>query len=52
MRGNVFAEDRLCLAHIYTSTAALAVGTIFGLLQSFSRARLLVMPSWLDYYKA
>jgi len=52
MRATYWAENRLVLAHIYTSTAALAVGALFGLLQSFSRANWLVMPPWLDYYRA
>jgi cytochrome c oxidase subunit 1 len=52
MRATYWAENRLVLAHIYTSTAALAVGALFGLLQSFSRANWLVMPAWLDYYRA
>ncbi len=38
------AENRLVLAHIYTSTIALAVGALFGLLQGFSRANWLVIP--------
>jgi hypothetical protein len=34
----------LCLWHIYTGTAALTLGALFGLLQGFSRANFLVMP--------
>lgn len=52
MRSTFWAENRLVLAHIYTSTAALTLGALFGLLQAFSRANWLVMPPWLDYYRA
>jgi cytochrome c oxidase subunit 1 len=52
MRATIWAENRLVLAHVYTSTAALAAGALFGLLQSFSRANWLRMPDWLDYYRA
>lgn len=52
MHATFWAENRVVLAHIYTATAALAVGAIFGLLQAFSRARWLTMPPWLDYYRA
>ncbi len=52
MHATFWGENRVVLAHVYTATAALAVGTIFGLLQSFSRARWVQMPAWLDYYRA
>jgi len=52
MHADFWAENRLVLTHVYTSTAALAVGALFGLLQAFSRANWLVMPDWLDYYRA
>ena len=42
----------LCLWHIYTGTVALTLGALFGLLQGFSRANFLVMPSWFDYYRS
>jgi cytochrome c oxidase subunit 1 len=45
------AQNRLVLAHIYTSTIALAVGALFGLLQGFSRANWLVIPQEFDYYR-
>jgi cytochrome c oxidase subunit I len=45
------AENRVVLAHIYTSTAAICVGAIFGLLQGFSRANAIAMPTWFDYYR-
>ena len=41
--------DLLVLAHIYTSTAALALGALFGLLQAFSRANFIVIPQWFDH---
>ncbi|HXP92568.1 MAG TPA: cbb3-type cytochrome c oxidase subunit I, partial [Candidatus Binatia bacterium] len=43
--------DLLVLTHIYTATAALIVGALFGLLQGFSRANFIVMPPWFDYYR-
>ncbi len=44
-------ERRLVLAHLYVAFAALAVGTTFGLLQTFSRAGAVSLPPVLDYYK-
>ena len=52
MHATYWAENRVSLAHVYTATGALAVGALFGLLQAFSRAQWLVMPPWLDYYRA
>jgi len=43
--------DLLSLTHIYTATLVLGIGALFGLLQGFSRANLLVMPAWFDYYR-
>jgi cytochrome c oxidase subunit 1 len=43
--------DALVLTHIYTATAALVIGALFGLLQGFSRANFIVMPPWFDYYR-
>lgn len=43
--------DLLVLTHIYTATAALTLGALFGLLQGFSRANFIVMPPWFDYYR-
>jgi cytochrome c oxidase subunit 1 len=43
--------DLLVLAHIYTSTLVLGIGALFGMLQGFSRANLIVMPAWFDYYR-
>ena len=43
--------DLLVLAHIYTATLVLGVGALFGMLQGFSRANLIVMPPWFDYYR-
>jgi len=44
-------ENRLVLTHVYVATAALTLGALFGLLQSFSRARWLTMPHAFDYYR-
>ena len=43
--------DLLVLAHIYTATLVLGIGALFGVLQGFSRANLIVMPPWFDYYR-
>jgi len=43
--------DLLVLTHIYTATAALVVGALFGLLQGFSRADFIALPAWFDYYR-
>ena len=45
------AGDLLVLAHIYTATLVLGIGALFGMLQGFSRANLIVMPPWFDYYR-
>jgi cytochrome c oxidase subunit I len=45
------AGDLLVLAHIYTATLVLGIGALFGVLQGFSRANLIVMPPWFDYYR-
>jgi len=41
----------LALTHIYTSTLVLGIGALFGMLQGFSRANLIVMPAQFDYYR-
>jgi len=51
MRYSVASENLLVLAHIYTATAALTLGALFGLLQGFSRANFIVMPASFDYYR-
>src|SRR5471030_574848 len=43
--------DLLALTHIYTATLVLGVGALFGVLQGFSRANLIVMPATFDYYR-
>jgi cytochrome c oxidase subunit I len=43
--------DLLVLAHIYIATLVLGIGALFGVLQGFSRANLIVMPPWFDYYR-
>ena len=45
------AENRLVLAHIYTATAAIVVGAVFGLLQAYSRASAIALPPTFDYYR-
>ncbi len=47
----VRAENRVVIAHIYTSTAAIALGAVFGVFQGFSRAGAVAAPSWFDYYR-
>ncbi len=43
-------ENLVPIAHIYTSTAAIALGAVFGVLQGFSRAKAVELPAWFDYY--
>jgi cytochrome c oxidase subunit 1 len=43
--------DLLALTHIYTATLVLGLGGLFGMLQGFSRANLITMPDWFDYYR-
>lgn len=50
-RYTVANENLLVLAQIYTATFALALGSLFGLLQTFSRANFIVMPPEFDYYR-
>lgn len=45
------AENRAVLAHIYTATAAIVVGAVFGAMQGLSRASAFVAPGWFDYYR-
>lgn len=51
MSDAIRSQNRLILAHIYTSTAALCFGAIFGLMQGMSRATWLAPPAWFDYYR-
>lgn len=44
-------ENRVVIAHIYTATAAIALGAIFGVFQGFARADAFAAPSWFDYYR-
>ncbi|HET9029141.1 MAG TPA: cbb3-type cytochrome c oxidase subunit I [Candidatus Aquilonibacter sp.] len=44
-------ENRLVIAHIYTATAAICLGAIAGVLQGFSRASAITLPTWFDYYR-
>jgi cytochrome c oxidase subunit 1 len=43
--------ELLALTHIYTATLVLGIGALFGMLQGFSRAGLITMPAWFDYYR-
>jgi cytochrome c oxidase subunit 1 len=43
--------DVLVLAHVYTSTLVLGIGALFGMLQGLSRASVIAMPAWFDYYR-
>ncbi|HEY9085857.1 MAG TPA: cbb3-type cytochrome c oxidase subunit I [Candidatus Tyrphobacter sp.] len=45
------AENRVVIAHVYTATAAIALGAVFGAFQGFSRAGALTAPAWFDYYR-
>jgi cytochrome c oxidase subunit 1 len=45
------SENRLVLAHIYTATAAICLGAVFGVLQGLSRASAVQAPAWFDYYR-
>src|SRR5579863_2823755 len=51
MSDQVRNENYLAIAHIYTATAAIALGAVFGVFQGFSRAGALTAPSWFDYYR-
>jgi cytochrome c oxidase subunit 1 len=44
-------ENRLVTAHIYTATAAIALGAVFGVFQGFARAGAFGAPAWFDYYR-
>ncbi len=45
------AENRVVIAHVYTATAAIVVGALFGAMQGLSRASAFVAPPWFDYYR-
>ena len=44
-------ENRVVIAHIYTATAAIALGAVFGVFQGLARASALSAPPWFDYYR-
>lgn len=44
-------ENRVVIAHVYTATAAIVFGALFGVLQGLSRADVLAAPGWFDYYR-
>ena len=41
----------MVIAHVYTATAAIALGAIFGVFQGFARASAITAPAWFDYYR-
>lgn len=47
----MLAENRVVIAHVYTATAAIVVGALFGALQGLSRASAFNAPEWFDYYR-
>ena len=47
----VRGENRVVIAHVYTATAAIALGAIFGVFQGFGRTGLYEAPAWFDYYR-
>jgi cytochrome c oxidase subunit I len=47
----VRSENRVVIAHIYTATAAIALGAIFGVFQGFARTGAFGAPGWFDYYR-
>ena len=49
--GSVRAENRVIIAHLYTATAAIALGAIFGVFQGFARTGAFGAPAWFDYYR-
>jgi cytochrome c oxidase subunit 1 len=48
---NKAGGDLLVLTYIYTATLVLGIGALFGMLQGFSRAGVITMPGWFDYYR-
>jgi len=51
MSDNVLRENRVVIAHVYTATAAIVLGALFGALQGMSRASAFNAPAWFDYYR-
>ncbi len=47
----VRAENRVVIAHVYTATAAIALGAVFGVFQGFARTGVFGAPGWFDYYR-
>ncbi len=47
----VRGENRVVIAHLYTATAAIALGAIFGVFQGFARTGAFGAPGWFDYYR-
>ena len=48
---SLHSENRVVIAHLYTATAAIALGAIFGVFQGFARTGAFGAPSWFDYYR-
>lgn len=44
-------ENRVVIAHVYTATAAIALGAIFGVFQGVARTGAFDAPAWFDYYR-
>ena len=44
-------ENRVVIAHVYTATAAIALGAIFGVFQGYARSGAFDTPAWFDYYR-
>jgi cytochrome c oxidase subunit I len=51
VEAQVRRENRVVIAHIYTSTAAITLGAVFGVFQGFARTSVFNAPSWFDYYR-
>ena len=47
----ILRENRVAIAHVYTSTAAIALGALFGVFQGFARTGAFDAPAWFDYYR-
>ena len=45
------SENRVAIAHVYTATAAIALGAGFGVFQGIARTGAIDSPAWFDYYR-
>jgi cytochrome c oxidase subunit 1 len=50
-RSVVLSENRVVIAHVYTATAAIALGAVFGVFQGVARTGAFSAPAWFDYYR-